>query len=286
MNKLKFFGIPQFQKGGLINKQYSGTWGNRGQGNELQSALENGLSGLWNGAKWAFDKVINAPDYIEDGINYVYGLIPGGPTPEESVQDGRLARNTPFGESYTDSQGNTYVNMLNTGTPPPLPGLPKNPSAQTLSLYNRLIPARKSYSVRESQLRSLGQVDKLPQTKTYKLYHQLLNEFNKSLKPTKVTDNIKLTKRQNASHKAEKARVTDDLRAVNSGRSAVRERQWDEVERLMRKDKNSTVQSMLNRHDRKVAQGVNSSALRQSRINMLKWYLNNHAKGFFSWLKD
>lgn len=286
MNKNKIFGIPYLQKGGLINKQYSGTWGNRGQGNELQSALENGLSGLWNGAKWAFDKVINAPDYIEDGINYVYGLIPGGPTPEESVQDGRLARNTPFGESYTDSQGNTYVNMLNTGTPPPLPGLPKNPSAQTLALYNRLIPTRKSYSVRESQLRSLGQVDKLPQTKTYKLYHQLLNEFNKSLKPTKVTDNIKLTRRQTASHKAEKARVTDDLRSVNSGRSAVRERQWDEVERLMRKDKNSTVQSMLNRHDRKVAQGVNSSALRQSRINMLKWYLNNHAKGFFSWLKD
>lgn len=286
MNKNKIFGIPYLQKGGLINKQYSGTWGNRGQGNELQSALENGLSGLWNGAKWAFDKVINAPDYVEDGINYVYGLIPGGPTPEESVQDGRLARNTPFGESYTNSQGNTYVNMLNTGTPPPLPGLPKNPSAQTLALYNRLIPTRKSYSVRESQLRSLGQLDKLPQTKTYKLYHQLLNEFNKSLKPTKVTDNIKLTRRQTASFKSHKSMNDGDNRHALSGRSSIKERQWDEVERMMRKDKNTAVQSMLNKYDLKVAKGKDWTALRQYRINMLKWYLNNHAKGFFSWLKD
>ena len=36
----KIFGIHYLQRGGLVNKQYSGTWGNRGQGNELQSALD------------------------------------------------------------------------------------------------------------------------------------------------------------------------------------------------------------------------------------------------------
>lgn len=280
MDKLKFFGILQFQRGGLVNKQYSGTWGNRGQGNELQSALENGLS-------WTWDKIYNAGDYIEQGLGWLIGLIPGGASQEEFVQDiknKQLARNS--GEAgYVNSKGN-YVLLPITGTPPPLPGLPKNPSALTLSTYNRLIPARKSLAVRESQLKSLGQLDKLPQTKTYKHYHQLLNEFNKSLKPTKSVDNTILTKRQNASFKAEKARVTDDLRSVNSGRSAVKERQWDQVEAMARKDKNPAVQSMLNRYDVKSAKGIDPSALRQSRINMLKWYLNNHAKGFFSWLKD
>ena len=280
MNKLKFFGIPQFQKGGLVNKQYSGTWGNRGQGNELQSALENGLS-------WTWDKVTNAGDYIEQGLGWLVGLIPGDTSQEEFVQDiknKQLARNS--GESgYTNSKGD-YILLPMTGTPPPLPGLPKNPSALTLAIRNRMIPVRKSLAVRESQLKAAGQLDKLPQTKTYKLYHQLQKEFDKSLKPTKSVDNTILTKRQTASFKAEKARVTDDLRSVNSGRSSVKERQWDEVERMMRKDKNPTVQSMLNRHDRKVAKDINHQALRQSRINMLKWYLNNHAKGFFSWLKD
>lgn len=56
----------QNQRGQLIPYKYSGTWGNRGQGNELQSAIENGLS-------WVGDKIINLDDYIEDAFNY--GII-------------------------------------------------------------------------------------------------------------------------------------------------------------------------------------------------------------------
>lgn len=280
MDKLKFFGIPQFQKGGLVNQQYSGTWGNRGQGNELQSALENGLS-------WTWDKVTNAGDYIEQGLGWLVGLIPGDTSQEEFVQDiknKQLARNS--GESgYVNSKGN-YVLLPMTGTPPPLPGLPKNPSALTLAIRNRMIPVRKSLAVRESQLKAAGQLDKLPQTKTYKLYHQLQKEFDKSLKPTKSVDRIKLTKRQNASFKSHNSMNDGDNRHALYGRSAIKESQWNEVERMMRKDKNTTVQSMLNKYDLKVAKGKDWTALRKSRINMLKWYLNNHAKGFFSWLKD
>ena len=45
---MKNFGIKQIGfhqtgtvKGGLQPQQYSGTWGNRGKGNEIQSTLEN-----------------------------------------------------------------------------------------------------------------------------------------------------------------------------------------------------------------------------------------------------
>ena len=47
------------------NDPTRGTWGNRGPGNELESALENGLTGVWNGIKWAGDKILNAGDYID-----------------------------------------------------------------------------------------------------------------------------------------------------------------------------------------------------------------------------
>ena len=68
-NNIKIFGIQKLQRGNIINKQYSGTWGNRGQGNELQSALETG-------ATWVADKIINAGDYIDDTVSYLVGLIP------------------------------------------------------------------------------------------------------------------------------------------------------------------------------------------------------------------
>jgi hypothetical protein len=50
--------------GGLVPKQTSGTWGDRGKGNEIQSALEKGLS-------WIGDKFVNGADYLEDGFNYL-----------------------------------------------------------------------------------------------------------------------------------------------------------------------------------------------------------------------
>lgn len=59
-------GIPKFQHPWrtLQVSKNSGTWGNRGKGNELQSALEKGLS-------WLGDKFINGAEYVEDGFNYL-----------------------------------------------------------------------------------------------------------------------------------------------------------------------------------------------------------------------
>jgi len=64
--------IKKGQSGLVTNTVYTnnnnpirGTWGNRGSGNELESALENGLSTVWNGIKWIGDKFINMGDYID-----------------------------------------------------------------------------------------------------------------------------------------------------------------------------------------------------------------------------
>lgn len=74
--------ISKNQRGARLRHidQSGTTWGNRGQGNELQSALENGLS-------WVGDKVVNGFDYLDQGLSYLVGLIPGGMTAEEAMQD-------------------------------------------------------------------------------------------------------------------------------------------------------------------------------------------------------
>lgn len=65
-NGINQIGIPKFQQPWrtLQVNRSSGTWGDRGSGNELQSALEKGLS-------WVGDKFINGADYLEDGFNYL-----------------------------------------------------------------------------------------------------------------------------------------------------------------------------------------------------------------------
>jgi hypothetical protein len=67
-------------RGGLVHHDRitSGTWGNRGYGNELESALEKGLSAVGKGAMW----LLQLPDHIQDGANWLLGAIPGGPTSE------------------------------------------------------------------------------------------------------------------------------------------------------------------------------------------------------------
>lgn len=79
-------GVYKYQqgtsRGGLLPRKYSGTWGNRGQGNELQSALEILLSQTG-------DMIINSEDYIGQGLAYLGGLLPGGLSAEEAVQNER-----------------------------------------------------------------------------------------------------------------------------------------------------------------------------------------------------
>lgn len=112
MNKKKL--IPRCQygtnRGGLVNHDRitPGTWGNRGQGNELQSALERGLSAVGKGVR----HVLNLPAYIEDGTNWLLGAIPGGFTSEEWVHDGRAKREAGSGGQWVDHRGNTHVNPM------------------------------------------------------------------------------------------------------------------------------------------------------------------------------
>lgn len=278
------YGTP---RGGLIPRQYSGTWGNRGQGNELQSAVENGLS-------WIGDKVINMGDYIEDGLDYLVGFLPGkGLSPDEMVANNKLARESENGVYY-DVNGNIQINPV-TLKAPLLPTLPANATPAMQALFNDLKRQRVSWQVRESQLRKLGREAEIESTGTAKVYRSLekaLNDLiNRDKGSTKSTDNTKLSRKQNAQYKHTKYMASEsegrvgDLRTMNSGRPALRGRQWDEVERFMRTDKDPKVISMLNQYDIKVAKGINPKALKQARMKMLQDYLNMR-RGYFNHLRQ
>jgi hypothetical protein len=48
---------------------------------------------VWNGVKWVGDKVINAGDYIDRGLAYAAGLIPGGQTAQEAYEETKRQQN-------------------------------------------------------------------------------------------------------------------------------------------------------------------------------------------------
>lgn len=274
-NNIKIFGISKLQKGSIINKQYSGTWGNRGQGNELQSTVENGIT-------WIGDKIINAEDYIDDGLTYLVGLIPGGKySADEMIENNRRSREAGSGGYWEDTKGKSHINP--TYAIPILPTLPANASKATIKAFNILKKLRPSLAVRESQLKKAGLLHKLEETLPAKKYREAELAFKKTLEPVKKhTDPTPLTRKQKMSFKAENARYKNDLRSVNSGRPAVKERQYDEIERMMRKDPKAA--GTVQRYDRKVAQGMDYKALRTARIKMLLDYIKTKP-GFFDWLK-
>ena len=285
-SKLSKFGTQRYQKGGLVNQSYSGTWGNRGQGNELQSALENGLSAIWDGAKWTWDKISNAGDYVEQGLAHVVGAIPGGMGREaygQEVKNRQLAQKS--GEPGYVNNAGQYVLFPQSGIPPTLPTLIKNPSNEVLDIYNRMKKLRTSWGVRESQLKKAGQLDKMPTTATYKRYKELENAYNKAIaKPiSSSSEPVFLSKKQTAEFKHSKGFATGDGRANNQGRPFMRERQYDAVEEMIRKDPKAA--GVVQRYDRKVAQGKDYHYLRQARIKMLLDYIKTKP-GFFDWLKE
>ena len=268
---MKYFGInqvgiPKHQagtiKGGLQPRNYSGTWGNRGQGNELQSALENGLS-------WIGDKVMNFGDYVEDGLAYVVGSIPGGKfNAEQAIENNRLRReaknNGDIG--YTDVSRDFHLFPI-TGVVPVLPSLPTGATSEVLNLHNKLKKLRFNWQVRESQLKKLNQLDKIESTATAKKYRETEKMYNDAIRALS-----KPTKKQTSAFKAEKARSNNDLRAYNQGRPVLRARQWDYVEELMRKD--PKMAGVINRYDIKVAKELDPRRLREAKKEML-W---NYAK--------
>ena len=274
-SNIPIFGIQKLQKGNILNKQYSGTWGNRGQGNELQSALETG-------ATWVADKILNVGDYIDDTVAYLVGLIPGGKySANEMVENNRRSREAGSGQQWEDTQGKLHVNP--TYAIPILPTLPANASKATIEAFNNLKRLRPSLAVRESQLKKTGLLHKLEETLPAKKYREAELAFKRTLEPVKKhTDPTPLTRKQKMAYKAENARDKNDLRFFNAGRPSVKERQYDEIERMMRKDPKAA--GIVQRYDRKVAQGMDYKALRVARIKMLLDYIKTKP-GFFDWLK-
>lgn len=257
------------QRGNLVPIQYSGTWGNRGQGNELQSAIEKGLS-------WVGDKIINADDYIEDFFNY--GII-GIP----ALLTGQSEKIQPFVESKREERHDPYTIQA---VVPDMPILPNKASKLAISTFDKLRKARASWAVRESQLKKLGQLDKMENTKTAQNWYNLLESFNNEINKVhkKFIDDVPLSRKAKASFKGNKARSTGDMRSARSGRSFVTERQWDQVESIMRKDNNPRAQKDLHKYDLKVAKGIEWTALRKARMQMLQDYLD-YTPGYFTWLK-
>lgn len=281
--------IKKHQRGGLVNHSYSGTWGNRGQGNEFQSALENGLSGIWNGVTWVADKIANVGNYIDDGLAYAVGMLPGkGMNSEQMLATQRAKRKAKPGEIYYDALGNQQVKPY-AGTPPTLPSLPANSPTSLVKLHNNLKKLRNSWAVRESQLKKLDKLDDMSKTLTAKRYKEAEKTFNDAVESIgKTTHNIdptKLTKRANTDFKTSKSFSMDDRRAVNIGRPS--ERSLDYMETVMRNDKNPVVQKMLHQYDLKVAKGMDSKLAKQRLKEMLiefaklrnyQWFTNKYNK--------
>lgn len=262
-------------RGGLVNKSSSGSWGNRGKGNEFQSILENGL-----------DLIGNLGTYVEDGLSYLGGLLPGGLTADEAVANTRLERMVPEGQHYYDIEENLKIKPI-IGVAPTLPTLPNSASPGLIDIHNRLKKARLNWQIRESQLRKINQADQIINTRTAKKYYDIESEYKNALEASKVPmkkhiDDTKLTKKQTAAFKAEKARSTGDGRATNSGRSRIRTKQWDYVEEIMRKDPKAA--GTINRYDLKIAKGLDPKLVREFRKKMLTDYINK-VNGF-EWLKN
>lgn len=285
---MKNFGIKQIGfhqtgtvRGGLQPQQYSGSWGDRGRGNELQSGFENMLS-------WIGDKIVNFGDYAEQGLSYFIGLLPGGMTADEALEDTKLAQTARnAGEpGYTDIYGE-YQMFPITGMPPALPALPKNASPELVDMFTGLEKQWRSYSARESQMKKAGLLDKLKSTLTVKRYEEKERAYNQALEEfkanqprlKKMQNDVVLTKKQTAAHKGGKYMSSGDLRAANSGRP--REYQWNYVEEVMRKDPKAA--GVLNRYDRKVAKNLDKKHLREARKKMLEEYAKSRP-GFFDYL--
>jgi hypothetical protein len=212
------YGTP---RGGLVPHQESGSWGDRGQGNELQSALENGLTGMWNGFKWVGDKVTNAGDYVDRGLAYATGLIPRGETAKEALENKKREQNPQY-ETYTSlSTGETYTTPYwidtkgekryypSTGTPPILPALPANAPGSLIAIHNQMKKLIQSWRVGERRYQALGMADAMANSKTAQRYNQFLRAFEEGMaamgKSIKKVDDVKLYGREEAAYRHARA---------------------------------------------------------------------------------
>lgn len=258
------YGTP---RGGLVPRQYSGTWGNRGQGNELQSAVENGLS-------WVGDKFINAGDYIDDGLAYLVGLLPGGLTPKESIANTKLAREANEGEIYYDVNGNTQIKPV-TLKAPLLPTLPAGASPTLKGIHDKMRKLVQSWKVGERRYAALGRPDAMDNSKTAHRYNQFLKAFNEGIANTgnKVskTDNIKVSDKVEASIKSGKAMSTSvGGRAWNGRPATVKYKRA--IEEAIYNDKTPYGQKMWDALRLKRAKIIDKKALKLAEDKILREY--------------
>jgi hypothetical protein len=112
--------------------------------------MENALS-------WVGDKVDNFGNYMDQGLSYVFGLLPGGMTANEALQNTKNKQAAlKRGESGYVNHFGEYETFPITGVAPVLPKLAKSPTPEIQGLYDALKKGRIKWQVRESQLKKSG----------------------------------------------------------------------------------------------------------------------------------
>lgn len=302
--------IPKHQLGGpvakLAQQKSSGSWGNRGQGNEGQSALENGLSWIWG-------KISNAEEYASRGLDWVIGAVDPTLTAEEAVESGIARREYESVPHYEMMSVDGKVMPVITYLPPqggiaPLPTLATGAPARVAEAHARLVPRWRSAAVRESQFKhGLGSKKGTPleQTKSWQAYQKALQEYNDELTyagltPSEariVTDPSKQLKRdskkyqsvvrkqnkelyENKKRKVERKMneymVTGDGRTIgNLGRIAKKE--YDLLDNYM--NNSPTLRKKLIKHQARMSETTNPSSQQQMleswNIERLKFLRDN-----------
>lgn len=227
--------IPKHQLGSpvakLAQQKSSGSWGSRGQGNEGQSALENGLSWIW-------DKISNAEEYASRGLDWVIGAIDPTLTAEEAVESGIARREYESVPHYEMMSVDGKVMPVITYLPPQggialLPTLVAGAPARVAEAHARLVPRWRSAAVRESQFKhGLGSKKGTPleQTKSWQAYQKALQEYKDELayaglSPSEtrvITDVNKKLKRDSKQYQAVVRKQDKEIRETKKQKEATK----------------------------------------------------------------
>lgn len=265
---------------GLAQQRSSGSWGNRGQGNEGESLLENGLT--------------NTIQFIGDisGLTDVYnGLFNNQTKPEGQPE---IINGQPV---YELKQPTTEY-----GAPKLIPGLKGIATEPMKEVFKNWQKAYDSLAATKSRLLKLGRSAELTNSKPYKFFKQIDKELAKlvekankapKLKDSKAFNQVvkiqeetgqlgKLTRSGKTTYKGDVTSATNDFRHMNAGRPATK-RAMDYIENTVRgwSNQSPAIQKALHTYDLKVAKELGDEALHNARIEMIKTILDN-SPGYFN----
>lgn len=270
---------------GLSQQRTQKPWGNRGQGNEWQSALENGLEttvkfiGDISGLTDVYNSIFNKEDEV---IPEIIDGKPVYPLREQPI----------------------------VGYPTLIPGLKGKPSEELVNFFKtEWGPAYNSLASTKTRLKNLGRLEELTNSKPYIAFQklneqlkQMVTEANRNFKTVllkgrrnahagqtslskTITKNgmkaasdkaANLTKRQSMQHKAQTAATTGDMRVHNAGIGTRAQRaQWDEV--------NKTIQNTSSKLWAKIIKSQDnlSKATDPKQAEQIQTHINNLYKEFF-----